>query len=212
MFNSDVLPCPFIIIDRWSCGSVGTERGQVGYGYAAWYGYASHLDVSEAKGQELSALGDTFEATAMVFPIRCHLDAIKRLLKGDLYIGRGSKQRSLGKRRHCNTFKASQYGRAAVITGFRDALLSDQKLYDSLWTISGRRLVCRCRASEKCHGEVLVEEFRNSFLEAYDRTAGHGAPPEPAVLSFMAKMPEEPESDEGSSPDEVPEKSAGHRG
>ena len=107
----------------------------------------------------------------------------------------------------------SQYGRAAAITGFRDALLSDQKLYDSLWTLSGRRLVCHCRPSEKCHGDVLIEEFRNTFPDAYDRAAGHGAPPEPGVLSFMARLREEPEGDEGSSSDEeVPGKSSGHRG
>ena len=42
---------------------------------------------------------------------------------------------------------------------------------------------------------------------------GHGAPPEPGVLIFIAKMREEPESDEGSSPDEgVPGKTSGHRG
>ena len=126
-------------------------------------------DVSEAKDLEFSALGDTLEATPMVLPIRGHLDAIKRLLKGDLYIGRGSRQRSLGKSRHCKTFKVSQYGRTAAISGFQDALLSDQQLYDSLWTLSGRRPVRHCRPFEKCHGDVLIEQFRKSS-DSYDRS------------------------------------------
>ena len=69
---------------------------------------------------------------ATVLPVRGHLDSIKRLLKGDLHIGRGSRQRSLAKSRYCNTFKGAQYGRSAAIAGFREVLLSDQQLYDSL--------------------------------------------------------------------------------
>ena len=93
-----------------------------------------HDGVSEAKDHELSVLGDVFAATPMVLPVRGRLDVIKRLLKSDLYIGRGSRQRSLVKSRYCNTFKVSQYGRVGAIAGFRDALISDRKLHSSLWT------------------------------------------------------------------------------
>ena len=123
----------------------------------------AHDDVSEVKHQELYVFGDVFDATPMLLPVRGHLDAIKRLLKGDLYIGRGSGQRSLPKSRYCNTFKVSQYGRVAAIAGFRDALISDRKLHSSLWTLSGRRLVCHCRPSEACHGDVLIEEFQKLY-------------------------------------------------
>ena len=61
-----------------------------------------------AVDNDTSALGESFEATLMVVPVRGHLDSMKRLLKGDRYIGRGSRQRSLVKSRHCNTFKVSQ--------------------------------------------------------------------------------------------------------
>ena len=61
----------------------------------------------------------------MVLPIRAHLDRGKRLLKGDLHIGRGSRQRSLAVSRYCNT-KVSEYGREAAIAGFRDTLLLDR--------------------------------------------------------------------------------------
>ena len=79
-------------------------------------------DVSETKSEELSALGESFDVTPMVLPVRGHLDSIKRLLKGDLYIGRGSKQRCLAKSRCCNTFEVSQHGRAAAIAGIQVAL------------------------------------------------------------------------------------------
>ena len=163
--------------------------------------------------QDVSALGESFDKTPLVVPVRGHLDSIKRLLRGDIYIGRGSRQRSLLKSRYCNTFKVSQVGRSVAISSFRQALLADPALHNSLWTLSGTRLVCHCRATEDCHGDVLVEEFRKLYPTAHDRNQPCGAPPGHEILSFLARLREEPESEEGSSPDEgVPEKHAGYRG
>ena len=170
-------------------------------------------DVLSTGTQDVSALGESFDQTPLVVPVRGHLDSIKRLLKGDVYIGRGSRQRSLLKSRYCNTFKVSQVGRSVAISSFRQALLADPAIYNSLWTLSGTRLVCHCRASEDCHGDVLVEEFRKLYPAAHDRNLPCGAPPGHEVLSFLARLREEPESEEGSSPDEgVPEKHDGYRG
>ena len=159
------------------------------------------LSATTTGTQDLSALGESFGQTPLVVPIRGHLDSIKRLLRGDVYIGRGSRQRSLPKSRYCNTFKVSQVGRSLAITSFRQALLA------------GPRLVCHCRATEDCHGDVLIEEFRKLYPVAHDRNQPCGDPPGHEILSFLARLREEPESDEGSSPDEgVPGKYAGHRG
>ena len=86
-------------------------------------------------------------------------------------------------------------------------------MYASLWTLSGTRLVCHCRANEKCHGDVLVEEFRKSYPIACNRADGQGPPPDSRILDNVAKLREEPDSDDGSSPDEgVPDKHARYRG
>ena len=53
-----------------------------------------HEYVPEDQSLELSALGERFDSTPVVLPIRANLDRIKRLLHGDLYIGCGSRQRS----------------------------------------------------------------------------------------------------------------------
>ena len=37
--------------------------------------------------QDVSALGETLAQTPLIVPVRGHLDSIKRLLKGDVYIG-----------------------------------------------------------------------------------------------------------------------------
>ena len=46
-----------------------------------------------------SLTGTCFADTPMVVPVRGYLDGIRRLMVGDLYIGRGSKQR--GTRKEC---------------------------------------------------------------------------------------------------------------
>ena len=85
-----------------------------------------------------------------------------------------------------NTFKVSEYGREAAIKGFRETLLKDRELYHSLWTLSGRRLICHCRSHESCHGDVLIEEFVKSYPDAYDRSADGIVPPSPEILTFMS--------------------------
>ena len=135
------------------------------------------------------------------------------LLKGDLYKGRGSRQRSLAKSRYCKTIKVSQYGRVAAIAGFRDALISDRKLHSYLWTLLGRRLQCHCRPSEASHGDVLIEEFWKLYPDSYGRSAGHCAPPEPGGPELHGQIARGTRHDEGSSLDEgVPGKMSGHCG
>ena len=85
----------------------------------------------DSDANDRSVLGESFAATPLVLPVRGHLDSIKRPLKGDLYIGRGSRQRSLGKSRYCNTYKVSQYGRPMAISKFRETMLADKGLHRS---------------------------------------------------------------------------------
>ena len=89
-------------------------------------------DVHSTGTQDVSALGESFDQTPLVVAIRGRLDSIKRLLKGDVYTGRGSRQRSLPKSRYCNTFKVSQVGRSVALSSFRQALLADPVLHNSL--------------------------------------------------------------------------------
>ena len=73
--------------------------------------------------------------------------------------------------------------------------------------------MCRCRPSEPFHGDTLIEEFKKSFPDAFDRYRDDGVPPDSRILSFMARLREEPESEEGSSQDEgAPPKNSGHCG
>ena len=49
---------------------------------------------------------------------------------------------------------------------------------------------------------MLIQEFSNSYPQAYDRTTKAGPPADSRVLNYMSRLREEPDSEEGSSPDE----------
>ena len=163
--------------------------------------------------QTLSAAGTVFSETPLVVPTRESLEEIRRFLKGDMYVGRGCKQLGLRRSRFCNTHKVSVHGRDAAIALFAESLRNDSSLCADIWSLSGLRLVCHCKLSQKCHADVLVDEFRSQFPQAFDRSVSGGRPPPAQTLNFLAKLREEPDSSEGSSADEgAPVRGSGWRG
>ena len=155
-----------------------------------------------------SPLGTNFVDTLLVEPVHGWLDGIRRFMCGDYYIGRGSTQRGLKRSHFCNDFKVSVYGDEAIWR-FEQKLKSDPALRESLWTLSGLRLVCHCTRVQECHGDAIIHEFRHLHPSAYDSAS----PPLPSsrVLNYLARL--QPASVEGSSTDEgVLEKGAGWSG
>ena len=108
-------------------------------------------------------MGETFDSTPMVLPIREHLDEVKRLLVGDYYIGRGCRQRGLGRSIFCNDFKVAVYGRQEAINRFAHKLSTDAELRARLWTLSGLRLLCHCTTGQACHGDIIISGFAAQF-------------------------------------------------
>ena len=160
-----------------------------------------------------SVLGESFSDTPMVLPIRGCLDDIMRMMVGDFYTGRGCRQRGLGRIEFCNDFKVAVCGRDLPISSFAEKLSSDRVLRSHFWRLSGLRLVCHCRLSQACHGNVIIREFSHRYLGAFNREEMDGAVPSSMVLNCMSRLREEPESGDESSADEgVPHKGSGWRG
>ena len=63
---------------------------------------------------------------------------------GDDQIGRGAKLRGL-----CDDPKVSEFGRDEAIKRFTSKLNSDHIQKSVLWSMSGRRLVCQSKASQR---------------------------------------------------------------
>ena len=109
-------------------------------------------------------------------PVRGWLDGIRRFMGGALYfIGRGSTQRGLKRSRFCNDFKVSVYGRDEAIWRFEQKLKSDPELRESLWTLSGLRLVCHCTGSRS----ATVMQSSTSFAAFIQAPTTETFPPQP---------------------------------
>ena len=149
------------------------------------------------------------ERTPPIVPIRGCLEKIRRMLKGDEYIGRGSSQRGLGRSPLCNTYKVSVYGRKLAIQNFAEGIRTDQKLREHLPRLAAERLVCHCLPTHWCHADSIIAEYTLLYPEAYDREDANGAVPSSPVPSRLAQLRLELDSSQGSSPDEGPEERLG---
>ena len=151
---------------------------------------------------DVSATGSRFQDTPMTVPTREHLDVVKRMMRGDNNIGRGSKSR------FCNIYKPS--GRIPAIERRRKYLCGSPDLKAVIWTLSGCRLLCHCTKMQDCHADILIDEFKRKFPKAFDRADLGSKPPSTKTMSFLAELRREPESDEASSADEgVPHRGSG---
>ena len=103
--------------------------------------------------------------------------------------------------------------RKLAIWRFEQKLKKEFVLRETLWTMSGLRWVCHCKQRQECHGDAIIQEFRRQFPEARDRAASMSALPSSRVLNYIARLREEPESEDDTLPDEgAPPKGSGWRG
>ena len=66
--------------------------------------------------------------------------------------------------------------------------------------------MCHCLPTQECHADSIIAEYKLLYPEAYDRENANGAVPSSAVLSRLVQLRLEPDSSEGSSPDEGAQK------
>ena len=112
------------------------------------------------------------ENTPHILPVRGCLEEVGRLMRGDFYIGRGSRQRSLKRSTFANDFKVSEFGREIAISKFREKMATDVLWQSTLWTPSGARLICHCSARQDCHADAIVDSYRIRF---FDNCGAEGA-------------------------------------
>ena len=138
------------------------------------------------------------------------MDSIARLISGDQYIGRGSRQRKLEKSLFSNPYKVSEYGRENTIRLFEQFLDSSSKLISQVHSLSGKRLVCHCGMNQTCHADALIRNFRELHPDAFDRNGVNQRAPTTEELNLLAAHRQEPPGDDGSSADDgVPAKNSG---
>ena len=84
--------------------------------------------------------------------------------EGSVDIGRHHRCRVSGRvfpaSRWANPFKVNELGRARCIARFARLLAESPDLLGHLHELEGSRVVCHCAADEDCHGDVLIQKFK----------------------------------------------------
>ena len=92
-------------------------------------------------------------------PRRAKFTANERPLgPNEVYIGRGQPRWGLERSKWGNPFRLGQ-GRRDAISRYRYWVRHQPNLIKSLPSLTNMTLVCHCKPNEKCHGDVLIEEW-----------------------------------------------------
>lgn len=89
----------------------------------------------------------------------------------DIYIGRENKWLNLEQSKWHNPFvMKNESQREDVVNKYREYILDNPKLLESLHELDGQILGCYCYSShtktgKKCHGSVLIELFQDIYKD-----------------------------------------------
>ena len=120
--------------------------------------------------------------------VRGYLEGIRRLAKGDYYIGRNSKQRPHAERLR----KPPTRCRFTVV--YRLYAGTHEELRAKVWSLAGCWLVCHCTPEQECHADIIIAEHRRQFPDAHDRDSHDSQVPSSTVLNLLSRLREDPDS------------------
>ena len=160
------------------------------------FGHDEQHDRSESEEDVVHTTGDHEGSGSfpLVVPSRAWVDEAKTLKKGDVYGGRGSKQRGL---LPSFWYKVSKFGRDRAVEWQRTEVQGDPQYRSRIHEFSGKRLLCLCGAAEKCHADNLRDLFRAQHPQAFDPSSS-ARPPLSSELNILAKAREDREDSEES--------------
>ena len=98
----------------------------------------------------------------LVLPTRADLETVKRMMKGDTYIGRGCRQRGLTRSVFGNPYKLCDYGRSQAVAKYRQLLDDSPDLSSQLINLSGRRLSATADAIIAQELTIVIARVRES--------------------------------------------------
>ena len=97
-------------------------------------------------------------------PTRVQISAEVAGKPGVVYIGRGHSGLGLPRSPWANPFKVTAgVPRKKVIKDFKRHLERAQHLLDDLGLLAGKVLACHCPLHLPCHGDVIIQAFRDRF-------------------------------------------------
>ena len=86
----------------------------------------------------------------------------EQLRSHDVYVGRGCEKLGLSRSEWCNPFRTTKgQSRAVVLQKF--SVHARAHLARKVHRLAGCRLLCHCESHQNCHGDVLVELFKETY-------------------------------------------------
>ena len=92
----------------------------------------------------------------------------------------GGWQRGLTISAWANPFRFAYVGRDQAVDAFKQHLEKSQILRQ-IGSLEGLQLVCHCRADERCHADVFIDKYVETFPGCYDLRKDVHPPPERVV-------------------------------
>ena len=119
---------------------------------------------------------EVIQSVPMIVPSCAWVDDVKTLKQGDIYVGRGSKQRGSLPSCRANRYKVSMFGRDRAAELHRAEVQEDPQYGVKVHELSGKRLLCHCRPNEKCHADNLRDLCRGWHPHDFDPQKDHRFP------------------------------------
>ena len=116
---------------------------------------------------EDQVLGLPLEETDFLSPRRGCVEDVEAFKRGDVYIGRGNRQRDLAPSTWGNPHKVKEHGREVAIAKFASHLSDSIERQEKLRALEGECLLCQCTMDQSCHGDVIISAFRSKYPDAY---------------------------------------------
>jgi hypothetical protein len=117
----------------------------------------------KANTRQTSASCEHLDMYQYKLPTKVCLDEVEALSDEHVYIGRGDSRRRLPASKWANPFRVGSGGRAAAVHLFEQHLLDSKGLLQDLTELSGKVLVCHCKAEQQCHADILIKAAAHRF-------------------------------------------------
>ena|SRR3972149_1870956 len=90
-----------------------------------------------------------------------------------LYIGRNIYMGGwkLPKSKWANPFTLKNFDRETVLSKYREHILNNKELFNSIKELEGKTLACWCKP-EFCHGDVLIELYKEYMMNQLELKNG----------------------------------------
>ena len=159
-------------------GHVGDRMSLVAYMHPKWDKEEDQPATLSAMVRQMGFRPGSSCLPVITLPTRIQISREVMSQEDVVYIGRGHQGLGLKKSKRATPYPiCTTRNRKKALKDFRRYLASSTPLQESLEELGGMRLACHCPERLGCHGDILIEAYRDRF------TPPHECPPGESEIS-----------------------------